>query len=238
MARRQRRVSALLLLAMFSVAARYSDHTAMPKPPLDSSIMWGAGDDYLDQAKVILDATYASSKPSTVQALLLMAYREVGIGAMAQAWIYLGMAIRMAQDLGLHRRADDWVRVGLGGRLFGEWELSERRRIWSACVVMDKHVSAFIGQSIHTIYSNSPQPSVQDVRFQYTSMILIQLLRMKKMYGSVFQSKFNCSLFSFISARRTRGLDTTLFHVPGAGWSSRAASRENYIVLQCFSPTV
>lgn len=41
------------------------------------------------------DQTYASSRPSTCQALLLLSYREIGIGAMAQAWLYVGMAVRM-----------------------------------------------------------------------------------------------------------------------------------------------
>jgi hypothetical protein len=108
--------------------------------------MWTAGDDYLDRAKVILDGSYASSRPSTCQALLLMGYREIGIGAMAQAWTYIGMAIRMAQDLGMHRSADGWARVGLGGRLFGDEELDERKRIWYACVLLDKYVSTYIGK--------------------------------------------------------------------------------------------
>ena len=77
-----------------------------------------------------------------------MGYREVGIGAMAQAWTYIGMAVRMAQDLGMHRSADGWARVGLGGRLFGDWELHERKRIWYGCVIMDKYVSTYIGESI------------------------------------------------------------------------------------------
>jgi hypothetical protein len=108
--------------------------------------MWAAGDEYLDRAKVLLDGTYATSRPSTCQALLLMGYREIGIGAMAQAWTYVGMAIRMAQDLGMHRSADGWARVELGGRLFGEWELQERKRVWFACVIMDKYVSTYIGE--------------------------------------------------------------------------------------------
>jgi hypothetical protein len=108
-------------------------------------MMWAAGDDYLNRAKVILGSSYASSRPSTCQALLLMGYREIGVGAMAQAWTYIGMAIRMAQDLGMHRSADGWARVGLGGRLFSEWELHERKRIWYGCVIMDKYVSSYIG---------------------------------------------------------------------------------------------
>ena len=65
---------------------------------------------------------------------------------MAQAWSYVGMAIRMAQDLGMHRSADGWARAELGGRLFGEWELQERKRVWYACVIMDKYVSTYIGE--------------------------------------------------------------------------------------------
>ncbi|TFK71119.1 hypothetical protein BDN72DRAFT_479127 [Pluteus cervinus] len=144
--RRRRRIPALLLLAMYSIAARYDDTTN--PPPSDGSLMWVAGDEYLDRAKVILDGTYASSRPSTCQALLLMGYRELGIGAMAQAWTYIGMAIRMAQDLGMHRSADGWARVGLGGRLFGEEELHERKRIWFTCVIMDKYVSTYIGRPL------------------------------------------------------------------------------------------
>jgi hypothetical protein len=134
---------------MFAIAERYSSAHSPPLPQ-DGS-MWIAGDGYLDSAKVILDSTYANSRPSTVQALLLLGYREVGIGAMAQAWVYIGMAVRMAQDLGMHRSADGWVRVGLGGRLFNEWELQERKRIWYSCIVMDKYVSTYIGECLKKI---------------------------------------------------------------------------------------
>jgi len=96
--------------------------------------MWTAGDQYLCVAKALLDNTYASSMPSTVQALLLLGYRELGIGAMAQAWVYTGMAVRMAQDLGMHRAADGWARAAVG-QLFVPQELQERRRIWWGCVV-------------------------------------------------------------------------------------------------------
>ncbi|KAF9809457.1 hypothetical protein IEO21_07383 [Rhodonia placenta] len=108
--------------------------------------MWAAGDRYLEDAKVILDSTYAASRPSTCQALLLMGYREVGIGAMAQAWLYVGMAVRMAQDLGLHKTADQWSCVGRV--LFTPGELQERRRVWYGCVVMDKYMSAYIGRPV------------------------------------------------------------------------------------------
>jgi len=129
----------LLLLTIFAIAARYD---GVP-PPADQSLMWSAGDEYLETAKVLLDRSYASSRLTTCQALLLIGYREVGIGAMAEAWTYIGMAIRMAQDLGMHRSADGWARVG--ARIFSDDELQERKRIWYGCVILDKYISTYIG---------------------------------------------------------------------------------------------
>ena len=153
----------LLLLAMFSLAARFSSRTADVPPP-DDGAMWPAGDEYMEDAKVILDRTYAASRPSTCQALLLLGFREVGIGAMAQAWLYVGMAVRMAQDLGLHKSAEQWTRGAEAGSssssngnasasahtstLFSRAELQERRRIWYGCVVMDKYVCTYIGRPV------------------------------------------------------------------------------------------
>ncbi|KAF5313415.1 hypothetical protein D9611_008569 [Ephemerocybe angulata] len=160
--RRPRRIPTLLLLTIFAIAARY-DSSGNP-PPSDPTVMWSAGDDYLDAAKIILDQSYSSSRLSTCQALLLMGYREVGIGAMAQAWTYIGMAIRMAQDLGMHRGADGWARVDLGGRLFSEWELQERKRIWYGCVIMDKYISTYIGRPLMIFERDfdTPLPSEDD----------------------------------------------------------------------------
>ncbi|KAJ7173068.1 fungal-specific transcription factor domain-containing protein [Mycena crocata] len=153
----------LLLLAMFALAARHAPHpvTVSASSSSDStsatptstnsvpSTMWPAGDAFLFRAKALLDSSYASSRASTCQALLLMGFREIGIGAMAQAWIYIGMAVRMAQDLGMQRDADGWVRAGVrDGKLFDEWEIAERRRVWYACVIMDKYVSTYIGRPL------------------------------------------------------------------------------------------
>ncbi|KAL0071192.1 hypothetical protein AAF712_001757 [Marasmius tenuissimus] len=148
---RRRRVPALLLFAMFAVAARHSDPPDRLSPSTkqtEAHPMWDAGDDYFEQAQRLLEHSYVNSQPETCQALLLMGYREIGIGAMGEAWTYVGMAIRMAQDLGMHRRADGWTRAVLGGRIFGDRELQERRRIWFSCVVMDKYVSSYIGRPL------------------------------------------------------------------------------------------
>ncbi|KAJ7057212.1 fungal-specific transcription factor domain-containing protein, partial [Mycena amicta] len=140
----------LLLLAMYALAARHAPQPAYTD--LEArQCMWPAGDTFLFRAKTLLDSSYASSRASTCAALLLMGFREIGIGAMAQAWIYIGMAVRMAQDLGMHRDADGWCQDGScakDGKLFAAWEISGRRRIWYACVIMDKYVSTYIGRPL------------------------------------------------------------------------------------------
>ncbi|KAI6041549.1 fungal-specific transcription factor domain-containing protein [Pisolithus marmoratus] len=170
--RPQHHAPPLLLLSMFAIAARYSalssplpaarsssGSTRPPEPPE----MWVAGDNYFSQAKVLLDHSYASSRPSTVLALLLLGYRELGIGAMAQAWMYTGMAVRMAQDLGMHRSADGWARANIG-KLFSDCELQERRRIWWGCVVLDAYISTYIGRPLAIVGKdyNTQLPSTDE----------------------------------------------------------------------------
>lgn len=135
--------------------------SALPLPP--SGVMWAAGDGFLSRAKALLDHAYANSRPSTCQALLLMGYREIGIGAMAQSWLYVGMAVRMAQDLGMHRSSDRWLRVG--GPIFPPREQQIRKRIWYACVVMDKYVSTYIGRPLSIFESDydTQLPGVEEV---------------------------------------------------------------------------
>ncbi|EJD52017.1 hypothetical protein AURDEDRAFT_158861 [Auricularia subglabra TFB-10046 SS5] len=152
------KVPTLLLLAMFALASRYSN-LEQPLPP--EGTMWDAGDSYLEDAKTVLNKVYASSRLSTCQALLLMSYREIGIGAMAQAWLYVGMAVRMAQDLGLNRSFDKWRG---GTSLFTAPEIQLRRRTWYACVIMDRYVSTYIGRPL-AIYErdfDTPLPTEEE----------------------------------------------------------------------------
>ena len=76
---------------------------------------------------------YGSSKLVTVQALLLISYREVGVGAMSSAWMTAGMAIRMAQDLGLFRDVEKWF---VPIQRFSHEEKQTRKRVWWACVIL------------------------------------------------------------------------------------------------------
>ena len=92
---------------MYAITARFVDDME-PKPP--NGKMWEAGIEYLDAARKMLSENCAllllcpgadehiakifdRSRPSTVQALLLLGYREFGVGSMEQGWIYIGKKV-------------------------------------------------------------------------------------------------------------------------------------------------
>ncbi|KAF7337482.1 Zn(2)-C6 fungal-type domain-containing protein [Mycena sanguinolenta] len=137
--------SPLVLLAMFALSARFSDQDT-PLPPKGK--MWEAGGKYFDLAKSILAKVLHRSRPSTCQTLLLLGYREFGIGSMEQGWIYIGMAIRMAHDLGLNCNLADWKSGSSDHTLFTPEETQTRRQIWWACCLADRYGSMYMGRPI------------------------------------------------------------------------------------------
>lgn len=128
-------VPTVLLLAIFAVAARYSD--------LGDEPHWARGQDYYDAAKRILFHDVGSSRLVNVQVMLLLAYRAIGTGAMSEAWLLTGMAIKQAQDLSLHRDADKWF---MPTQTLSHETRQARKRVWWACIVLDRYTCSFQGR--------------------------------------------------------------------------------------------
>ncbi|CAK5280628.1 unnamed protein product [Mycena citricolor] len=149
--------SPLLLLAIFALAARFSDQDT---PPPAKGKMWEAGSSYFSAAKALLAKVLHRSRPSTCQTLLLLGYREFGIGSMEQGWIYIGMAIRMANDLGLNCNLSEWRNHSSTTKLFGPEETQTRRQIWWTCLVCDRYGSMYLGRpiAIHDDDFDTPLP--------------------------------------------------------------------------------
>ncbi|KAF9924139.1 hypothetical protein FBU30_005833 [Linnemannia zychae] len=117
----------LILNAIFSNACWYSDDPAVRQESTK----------YFNRAKIILDETYHVSRISTVQALLMMAHHQYGMGNYSGGWLYTGMSIRIAQDIGLHRQ--DVI----------EDEPEERevkKRLWWCLYMADRLGSAILGR--------------------------------------------------------------------------------------------
>ncbi|KAI5898203.1 uncharacterized protein SCHCODRAFT_02611397 [Schizophyllum commune H4-8] len=138
------KVNNLLLLSIFAITARFRDDA--PAPSSLNGKMWEAGCEYCDDALKILTRTFHRSQPSTVQSLLLLGYREFGIGSMEHGWLYIGMAIRMAIDLGLNCDPGSWKIHG--HMLFAPEEIQTRRQIWWTCMLADRYASMYMGRPI------------------------------------------------------------------------------------------
>ncbi|KAI9320459.1 fungal-specific transcription factor domain-containing protein [Dichotomocladium elegans] len=98
---------------------------------------------FREKAEKLLTIVYRRSKISTIQTLILLATfvntSQDKDDDMLQ-WFTCGTAIRMAQDLGLHRSSSRW-------RL-PETEIELRRRVWYAAYILDREISAELGRPV------------------------------------------------------------------------------------------
>lgn len=94
--------------------------------------------------EVILCHCLTSPCPTTIQALLCLAFHEVGQGNASQGWLFSGMAFRMGQDLGFHQDPTRWI---LQDRTIASPEDIEiRRRIYWGSYVSDKYETTIIDE--------------------------------------------------------------------------------------------
>jgi len=107
-----KKVDALLVDAVCAVSARFSSHPLFRRNPPSA-----AGKPFSSRAKSSVVETFSCPSLQAVQACLLLAYAEFGSNRDSGLWMFLGCAIRMAQDLGLHKL--DGMR-GEGTRIVAE----------------------------------------------------------------------------------------------------------------------
>lgn len=88
------------------------------------------------------------SRLEYVQAMLLMGYREIGLGTMAQAWLYLGVAIRSVSSA---TSLSPSVRASL---ILLLWDLSLGPGRWPSS--FNCEMAAFWGSEIHRRREGNP----------------------------------------------------------------------------------
>jgi Fungal specific transcription factor domain len=89
-----------------------------------------AGDEYAAKARQLLSLEFDRPTLSNVQALVILGLHEFGSSRGSRAWIYAGIAIRMAIGLGLN--VEDETR--LASQTWIESEI--RRRVFWATFIM------------------------------------------------------------------------------------------------------
>lgn len=98
----------------------------------------------MSEAKALL-ALETLNPPAipTIQALLQQSARDIACGRSSAAWLYSGMAFRMAIDLGLHVSPDDLQRHSTS--LSAE-DVEIRKRLFWSLYAWDKHISLYLGR--------------------------------------------------------------------------------------------
>jgi hypothetical protein len=107
----EKQVDAILVDAVCALAARFSNNPLItgktdglnkddrPEKPKMPPSEYGSA--FAQRAKSAIPDTFACPSVAVVQAALLLAYDEFGSSRDSGLWMYLGIAIRMAQDLGM-----------------------------------------------------------------------------------------------------------------------------------------
>lgn len=95
-------------------------------------------DYFADRAKALLELEMDSPCLATVQALVILGGHEMACKRDARGWLYSGMAMRLAFDLGLHLDMTDYVRKGK----ISTTEADMRRTTFWGAYIVD-HLSGF-----------------------------------------------------------------------------------------------
>ncbi|KAI7883515.1 hypothetical protein K492DRAFT_143805 [Lichtheimia hyalospora FSU 10163] len=138
---RERRCSDFLILSILAVAARYSDRSDICEEP-----PWHSGEKYACKARSILFSSIDIPSLSNVQALILLTMHEYSCARGPRSWMYSGMAVRMALELGLNKDID-LKDNGKTTMSVDRWiEIEVQRRVFWAVFTLDKLLSASTGR--------------------------------------------------------------------------------------------
>lgn len=102
----EKQVDAILVDAVCALAARFSTHSLLTQAACDGENKASPADyghAFAQRAKMALVDTFPCPSVAAAQAALLLAYNEFGEQRDSGLWMYLGISIRLAQDLGLHK---------------------------------------------------------------------------------------------------------------------------------------
>ncbi|KAI8060365.1 fungal-specific transcription factor domain-containing protein [Gongronella butleri] len=133
-------MSPLLICAVCSYACYLvpSDHPIFQKSQMSRNKIF---DTLMDRAIQSARSAYLLPRTATVQALVLLCAHPTHTGDSYRNWIWSGMAVRMAQDLGLHRTVltHDPTKLAM---------LEQRRLLWYAVYITDRWCCSAMGRPL------------------------------------------------------------------------------------------
>ncbi|KAK9761627.1 hypothetical protein K7432_013339 [Basidiobolus ranarum] len=148
-------LSELLYNCILTIAAFHSPSGALFPSPEEAFF---ASRVFQARAKNLLDRLISVPSIGLVQALILLSLHP------QNGWMYLGMAIRLAQELGLHRT--------LNSQKLDPLEREKRKFLWWNCMLLDRGLSSFLGRplAIQESDCNTSLPLLPENLAKETSM--------------------------------------------------------------------
>ncbi|KAL3455185.1 fungal-specific transcription factor domain-containing protein [Aspergillus heterothallicus] len=147
--------SPLLLNCILAVASRFSLRPEVRTDPNDSNT---AGRLFLEKAEIFLHYDLKNPNITTVQSLCILGNIYVAIGADAASWLHIGMACRLALDMGMNI---DSASVAPSGWLNPD-DVELRKRIYWSLYCTDKLASMYTGR-VCTMLDSQAQVSLPKV---------------------------------------------------------------------------
>ncbi|CDO95313.1 unnamed protein product [Kluyveromyces dobzhanskii CBS 2104] len=126
------------------------------------------------------------AKITTVQALLCLAFYELGNGENQLAWYFSGLAIRVGYDMGFQLDPKVWITdesINENQNL-SDSELEIRSRIYWGCYIADHFICLILGRAPSLTVSNSTVPEsdelpeiegTQDFRYESNTVLQVSL---------------------------------------------------------------
>lgn len=120
---KDKKANAMLVNAVCALSAPFSPHPLLCPPqapaidgfePSRNVRMSDRGQPFARRAMGALVDSLSCPTLAVAQACLLLAYEEFGSNRDSGLWMYLGISIRMAQDLGMHKRRGPKSKYGPG----------------------------------------------------------------------------------------------------------------------------
>ncbi|EGE05929.1 C6 transcription factor [Trichophyton equinum CBS 127.97] len=112
---KEKQLAPILVDAVCALAARFSLHPLLSVEPVNEAPYPHHGQAFAHRAMCAVVDALACPTLAVVQACLLLAYEEFGYNHDSGLWMYLGISIRMAQDLGIQKLDGMKFRYGCVG---------------------------------------------------------------------------------------------------------------------------
>ncbi|KAG0245418.1 hypothetical protein BGW41_000045 [Actinomortierella wolfii] len=217
----------LLLVAMCTAAAKYVDQEELCGEPGKMSTV---GDQLLFHARILLQERFDIPSLPTVQALLILYWCQIHAGKASLRFMYIGMAIRMAQELELNRPLDAQEQLTIGER-----EVQIRKTIWWTCYQADRWTSAALGKPMvisdadcivgyPTSLNSDEKPWIQHFR---------RLTELAKILGRIILNLYSATTANTCSSAVFSNLDQSL-----SNWYDSLPSALQYNIPSSSHPSV